>query len=144
MIKPITALVSILLLAACASSDTYTPPSDASIVEGIKEGDETTLLVRDSVDLVRRYANPLNNNLGIQQAPDNVFTPSFIGALRNAGFGVGEGKQLIYQIGPIDEGIMLRLTVDSTDAARLYVRNKEGVLEARGPVTVRTPQEVVE
>jgi hypothetical protein len=139
MIKVAPALFAALMLSACAGTmhSGSSGANDGSMVEGVEPGDRK-VLADAAVDLVRRNADSANGSIGVQQAPDMEFTPILLDGLRRAGFGVERGDRLIYQIGPIAEGMMLRVSIDGKDAARLYTRNKDGALEPKGPVTVRS------
>jgi hypothetical protein len=138
MIKTAPIFFAAALLSACAG--TIHNNTDGSMVEGVQSDDRKTL-VDATVDLVRRSANPADSNIGIQEATDSEFTPMLLDGLRKAGFGVDRGDRLIYQIGPITEGMMIRVSIDDNDAARLYVRSKEGQLEPKGPITIRSTRE---
>ncbi len=135
MIKTAPALLAAVLLSACATMNS--PATDGSMVEGVQPPDQK-MLVDATVDLVRRNADAANGNIGVMESPDAEFTPVLLDGLRSAGFGVETGDRLVYQIGPITEGMMLRVSIDGKDAARLYARNKDGKLEPKGPVTVRS------
>lgn len=137
MIKFVPIFLAASLLSACAGTMHSDVSTDGSMVEGV-QSDDRKKLVDATVDLVRRSANPADSNIGVQEAPDSDFTPMLLDGLRNAGFGVDRGDRLIYQIGPIAEGVMLRVSIDGNDAVRLYVRSKEGQLEPKGPVTIRS------
>lgn len=135
MIKFAPILFAASLLSACAG--TMHSNTDGSMVEGVQPDDRKTL-VDATVDLVRRSANPADSNIGVQEASDSEFTLMLLDGLRKAGFGVDRGDRLTYQIGPIAEGMMLRVSIDDNDAVRLYARSKDGQLEPKGPITIRS------
>lgn len=136
MIKAAPAMIAALMLSACATGAMPVAVSDGSLVEGVRPEDRTAM-VNAAVDLVRQNANPANNNIGIQEAPDAEFTPALLDGLRKAGYGVEKGDRLIYQIGPFGTGMMMRVSIDDKDATRLFSLDKEGRLIPQGPVTVR-------
>ena len=77
----------------------------------------------------------------------NALTPAFLAALRNRGFTVADASQagapgthrIRYLATRLDNGELLRVTIDggAAEAARFFVRNSAGDLQAGGPVTVR-------
>jgi|tagenome__1003787_1003787.scaffolds.fasta_scaffold18895072_2 hypothetical protein len=130
----IALLALVLVLAACAGTPAGTPRG--SVAEGLRPGD-AEVLAAAATDLIRQSAEPGDGPLGVRTNGDAEFTPVLLDHLRRAGFIVTGGERLRYQIGPIAEGMMVRVMLDGGDAARLYVRDRDGGLVPRGPVTVR-------
>lgn len=82
--------------------------------------------------------DPLSN-----EQSGNALTPVFAEALRKAGFAVAAwsgatpaAHRIRYLVTPFENGTLVRLTIDATDAARHFVRSSAG-LQARGPFMVR-------
>lgn len=77
----------------------------------------------------------------------NALTPAFVAALRHRGFAVADAGQaggpgthrIRYVVTRLDRGDLLRVTIDggAAAAARFFVRNSAGALQAGGPFTVR-------
>ncbi len=75
----------------------------------------------------------------------NALTPALASALQHRGFAVAEGGQgqsagahrLRYLVTPLDNGDLVRLTLDGTvEGARFFVRTTAGGLHSGGPYTV--------
>ena len=79
----------------------------------------------------------------------NAVTPALVTALRERGFAIANEHQagmpgshrLRYWVTPLDNGDLVRLTVDGTEASRFFVRNTAGTLQAAGPYMVRLSAE---
>lgn len=132
-------------LAACAfgSGNSYVAffgtPKDADV------------LARDMADFVAGQIPADSGTVFLEPTPSaqasNPLTPAFVAALRDRGFAVadtadagGPGAHRIrYLLTPIDDGDLLRVTIDggSAEASRFFVRNSAGGLQPGGPFTVR-------
>ena len=79
----------------------------------------------------------------------NALTPVLVTALRERGFAIANEHQagmpgshrVRYRVTPLDNGDLVRLTVDGTEASRFFARNTAGTLQAGGPYTVRLSAE---
>lgn len=137
MMRP---LVLLLLLAGCASTS-------GSWVDGNSfAAADTATLASDMTTFVKTVLPPGSSTLVLDPPPSeqasNELTPVFADSLRQAGFAVApaatpEAYRIRYLVTPLDGGTLVRLTVGGTQAARLFVRDSSGGLQARGPFMVR-------
>ena len=122
------------LLSACADGLT-------SEVGTISERDAQTLgpAIAEFVALrLRPNAGPIQVD-----APrgDVTLAPAVENALRAAGYTVAAGPaphRLDYQAGALDDGVLLRLSLDGGDAARYFRRSPLDGLQASGPFSIRS------
>jgi hypothetical protein len=128
-------LAAALALSGCAAGQTTASGPVVSRVEGVDAADLDTL-ADAAVDLVRGQASATDGTIGLQSAGDDRFTPRLVDKLNEAGYGVVNGDRLRYQVGPLGDALMLRVSIDGRDAARLYARDKDGRLGPAGPLSV--------
>ena len=134
MIRPSAALLALALaLGGCASTASYDPVG--SMAEGV-QADDMDLLAGAAVEMVRKHAKAKSGTIGLQSAGDDVFTPRLVDGLSKAGYSVVDGDRLRYQVGPFGEHLMLRVSIDGTDASQIYGRDKKGKLAPIGPLSV--------
>lgn len=137
------ALLPILLLAGCASTG-------GSYVDGsaFAAGDAATL-ASEMTTFVKSTLPPGSSTLVLDPPPaeqaSNTLTPVFADSLRQAGFAIApaatpEARHIRYLVTPLDGGTLVRLSVGGTQAARFFVREAGGGLQARGPFMVREEQ----
>jgi len=71
---------------------------------------------------------------------DVTLAPAVQKALQDRGYTVAAGAphRLQYQAGTLDDGVLLRLSLDGGDAARFYRRSPMDGLQASGPLSIRT------
>jgi hypothetical protein len=128
-------LAAALALSGCATGQTIASGPVVSRVEGVDAADLDTL-ADAAVDLVRRQASATDGTIGLQSAGDDPFTPRLVDKLNEAGYSVVNGDRLRYQVGPLGDALMLRVSIDGRDSARLYARDKDGRLSPAGPLSV--------
>lgn len=134
MIKHLIAPLALAFaLSACAGTPNYEVLGSMTSDIGDKDLDT---LAGAAVDLVRRQANPDSNVIGLQSAGDEIFTPKLVDGLSRAGYKVVTGERLRYQVGPLGENVMLRVSIDGTDSTQLYTHDKDGKLTPTGPLSV--------
>jgi type IV secretion system protein TrbH len=77
--------------------------------------------------------------------PDSALTPALAAGLRRHGFAVADGGQQVagsvhhlrYLVTPLDNGDLVRLTLDDAiEGPRFFARNTAGGLQPGGPYTV--------
>ena len=70
---------------------------------------------------------------------DTTLAPAVQKALTAAGYTVASDAphRLDYQAGALDDGVLLRLSLDGGDAARFYQRSPTDGLHASGPFSIR-------
>jgi hypothetical protein len=122
----------LLLVSGCASGlhsyvDTLTPADAKVIGEGV-------------VVFVKERASPNSGAIALE-GPHNdaLLAPEIQTELEAAGYKVGEDgarHRLRYQVMTLDDGMLVRLSLDSGDAARFYQRSF-GTLSPSGPFTFR-------
>ncbi len=135
-------LAIVIALSACAGA-TPKPSADknGSVVEPIQSRDRD-VLVEAMVSEVKKNAKPTDGPLAVSLPPnDKVLTPAFVSELTKAGYKVETGSgparhRLRYQIGPMDRGVFMRMSVDDNHTARLFSRDVNRNLRINGPVTV--------
>jgi hypothetical protein len=128
-------LVLPLVLAGCVGAW----PS-GSYVQAINQADATAL-----APIITNYVGatlPAGSNVLLVTAPvGDPIASVLVPELDKAGFAqrVG-GHSLSYIAGPLDSGVMLRVSVDNVQgASRYFIRDASGALVAGGPLTVATP-----
>src|SRR5271165_2987982 len=126
----------LLLASGCASGmrsyvETITPDDTKTIGEGI-------------VAFVRSRESPASGAIALEgPANDGLLAPEIQSELEAAGYKVGNGDarhRLRYQVTALDDGLLVRLSLDDGDAARFYQRDF-GKLSASGPFTFREAAE---
>jgi len=86
--------------------------------------------------------------LRLDPSPDpesrKLFADPFTLALRRAGFALAwdakvspDAHGLAYAVTPLWDGYVVRLTLDQTTMTRAYLHDRDGVLRAAGPLTVK-------
>lgn len=127
-----------LALSGCvAAPPSFPKPSASSHAEGIDAAD-LDILADAAVDLVRRQASAANPIIGLEPAGDDRFARHLADKLNGAGYSVTTGDRLRYQVGPVGDAVMLRISIDGRDCARLYARGADGRLGPAGPLSVRS------
>lgn len=137
------AILACLLIAGCAStsgglghSEYYpTDPKDAPVLaQGItefvaqKQSPGDGAIVFQPVDESDPVATDLRKNLMARGYQVNV--------------GAGPiNRVLKYEIGPFQHSILVRVSLNGGDAAKLYTRTTDGTLAAASPFTSRGPGE---
>lgn len=132
-------------LAACAfgSGNSYVAPFGAPA--------DADVLARDMADFVSGQLPAGSGTVVLEPTPSaqagNPLTPVLVAALRDRGFAVTDtaepggpsAHRIRYLVTPIDNGDLLRVTIDggNAEASRFFVRNRAGGLQAGGPFTVR-------
>jgi hypothetical protein len=128
-------LAAALALSGCAAGQTTASGPVVSRVEGVDAAD-LDILADAAVDLVRRQASAANPIIGLEPAGDDRFARHLADKLNGAGYSVTTGGRLRYQVGPLGDALMLRVSIDGRDAARLYARDKDGRRGPAGPLSV--------
>lgn len=91
------------------------------------------------VEFVQARANPNSGGVAVEApAADALLGPEVRSDLEAAGYKVGDEAhhRLRYQVTPLDDGMLVRLSLDGGDAARFYGR-EFGKLSPNGPFTLR-------
>ena len=126
----------LLLASGCASGmrsyvETITPDDTKTIGEGI-------------VAFVRGRESPASGAIALEgPANDGLLAPEIQSGLEAASYKVGNGDarhRLRYQVTTLDDGLLVRLSLDDGDAARFYQRDF-GKLSPSGPFTFREAAE---
>ena len=131
-------LAAALAVSGCvAAPPSFPRPPTSSHAEGIDAADLDTL-ADAAVDLVRRQANATDAVIGLEPAGDDRFARHLTDKLNGAGYSVTTGDRLRYQVGPVGDAVMLRVSIDGRDCARLYARGADGRLGPAGPLSVRS------
>ena len=131
-------LAAALAVSGCvATPPSFPSPPTSSRAEGIDAAD-LDILADAAVDLVRRQANATDAVIGLQSAGDDPFTSRLVDKLNGAGYSVTTGNRLRYQVGPVGDAVMLRVSIDGRDCARLYARGADGRLGPAGPLSIRS------
>ena len=133
----------VVLLAGCAFG-----PRSSYVTQLQQPGDAETL-ANSVADFVADRLPAASSTVALDPTPSdqsgNALTPALAGAIRRRGFAVAENGQSVkgnahhlrYLITPLDNGDLVRLTLDdATEGARFFQRNTAGELHARGPFTV--------
>jgi hypothetical protein len=91
--------------------------------------------------------------LRLDPSPDvesrKLFTDAFTLALRRAGFALAwdakvspEAHPVSYAVTQLWDGYVVRITLDQTSMTRAYLHDRDGVLRAAGPLTIKeAPQQ---
>lgn len=90
-------------------------------------------------EFVRLRLQPSSGAIQLDAPPGDVtLGPSVQRALQVAGYTVAPGSphRLQYQAGALDDGVLLRLSLDGGDGARFFLRATDGLV-ASGPFSVR-------
>jgi hypothetical protein len=76
----------------------------------------------------------------MQPTGDAVLSPLLSVDMDRVGLKMGvAGTPVAYLVTPLDQGVLLRITVDQAVASRYLVRNTEGRLQPGGPMMVAQP-----
>lgn len=146
MIRPARASLSVavmVLLAACASKP------GGSYVGPLQQPGDAEALAGAMAEFVADRLPAASSTVTFDPTPrdqaGNTVTAALTFALRRRGFAVDEGgqpapagaHQLRYLVTPMDNGTLLRLTIDeNTRGSRFFARDAAGQLRAGGPYTV--------
>lgn len=130
--------------------------SDSSYVDRVETPADANVLAGAMADFVARRlptgATTLLLDPTTSEESGNALTPAFVAALRDRGFALVDASQagasgahrIRYVVTGLDNGNLLRVTIDggAAEAARFFVRNSAGALQAGGPFAVRQIAEV--
>ena len=137
---------SFLCLAALQGGCTLGP--DQSYVADLRQPADAEVLAEGMAEFVAVRLPATSSTVALDPTlpgqGGNALTPALAAALRQRGFAVAEGGQtpegvhrLRYLVAPLDNGDLVRMTLDgTTEGARFFVRNTEGRLQSGGPYTV--------
>jgi hypothetical protein len=147
MIRPARAFLSaaaVALLVACA-----TRPGNFSYVVQPQQSGDAEALADALAEFVAARLPAASSTLTFDPTPrdqvGNTVTTAFTLALRRRGFAVDEGGRAVaggahrlrYLVTPMDNGTLLRLTIDeNTRGSRFFVRDAAGHLRFGGPYTI--------
>ena len=120
---------------------------DRSYVDGPFDPGDSETLAAVMAGFVRSRLPTASSTVVLDPLPahqsGNALAPAFAEGLRQAGFAVAASAaapagahRIRYLVTPFENGTLVRLTIDATDAARHFVRSEAG-LQARGPFMVR-------
>ncbi len=141
-IRPLGALLLAGALAGCAPFG-----MDRSYVEGPFAPGDSETLAADMAGFVRSRLPAASSTVVLDPLPTHQsgdpVAPAFAEGLRRVGFAVAASEaappgahRIRYLVTPFENGTLVRLTIDATDATRHFVRSDAG-LQARGPFMVR-------
>lgn len=144
--RPLGRLAGALLLAGalagCAAGRVDSSYVNAAFAPGDSETLATAMAGFVKSRLPAASSTVILDRLSDEQS-GNALTPVFAEGLRQAGFAVAASAaappgahRIRYLVTPFENGTLVRLTIDGTDAARHFVRSNAG-LQARGPFMVR-------
>jgi hypothetical protein len=121
-----------LLLAACGGSW----PS-GTYVRSVSEADAPVLA--EAVADCLSDTIPSRQDVKLESSGDPI-APLLDPYLARVGFTVAStGLPVSYVVTPLDDGVLLRISVDNREGAtRFFKRSANGVLAAAGPTTVST------
>lgn len=144
MIRPLH--LSLLGLAVLQGS--CTPAPGRSYVAALRQPDDAAILADGMAAFVATQMPASAGTLALaptrQEQDGNALTPALADALRQHGFAVTEGDaapaaahRLRYLVAPLDNGELVRLTLDgATQGAQFFVRTEAGTLQAGGPCSL--------
>ena len=134
--------ISVTVLGGCAAGP------DSSYVGPIDTPADARVLASGLAEFLAAWL-PAAAMLALDPTPSgqdgNALTPALIATLRARGFAIADDRKadkpgthrVRYWVTPLDNGDLVRLTVDGTEASRLFARNSDGTLQPAGPYTVR-------
>jgi hypothetical protein len=132
MNKSFLLLSGIFFLGGCAQGF-------SSYVSSIQP-DQAPIIAKDVTEFIRTRVNPYSGPLQIEgPGNDGLIAPALRKSLVSAGYKISNESpkhQLAYQIAPLDRGVIVRLYLDGSDAARYY-RDNLGSLSPSGPFSFR-------
>jgi hypothetical protein len=147
MSRPMRAALPLLMVVSLVSC-TISP--DSSYVGELAAPDDAQILTAGMVEFVATQLPAGSTTIALDPTPadqaSNAVTPAFTAALRRRGFAIADNGQvatpathhLRYWVTPLDNGDLLRLSIDGrTEASRFFVRNSRSGLQAGGPFMVR-------
>jgi len=126
---------------------------DSSYVERIDTPGDAKVLASGLADFLAARLPASSSVIVLDPTPSgqagNALTPALVTALRARGFAIANDRQagmpgshrVRYWVTPLDNGDLVRLTVDGTEASRFFARNTAGTLQAAGPYMVRLSAE---
>jgi hypothetical protein len=141
MMRRVLVGAMLLGLTACVA-----PPSE-SWVEGELSPTDTKVLVASVVEIARQRLPPATSTILVAAPPPTVVSPfpdAVADGLRKAGFAVAAGSvgnsdahPLRYQVTTLDGQVLLRVSVDATMTAQLFVAKGSGPLTPASPRSVQ-------
>jgi hypothetical protein len=122
----------LLLLTRCASSW----PSGSYVAE-ISDADARVL----AASVTEYLAGALRPGVPVAIPPDgDVLSPVLTADLRRAGIRQDpNGRRVHYVAAPLDDGVMLRISIDNREGASRFFVRSNGSLVVGGPMTVALP-----
>jgi hypothetical protein len=143
------ARLSFLLFVAASLVSCAIGP-DSSYVGELSAPGDAPILAAGMVEFVSTQLPAGSSTIALDPPPadqgSNALTPAFSAALRRRGFALADDRpaatpaahHLRYWVTPLDNGDLVRLSIDSlTEASRFFLRNTRGDLQAGGPFMVR-------
>lgn len=137
------ALLATTLVAGCAIGP------GTSYVGALRQPTDAEALATAMAELVSMRLPGAAGVLVLDPPPSdqasNALTPAFGLALRRRGFSMGvaadpsggDTHRIRYLVTPLDNGVLVRLTIDgTTEGSRFFARNTGGGLQPGGPFTV--------
>lgn len=123
------------MVGACAASW-----PTASYVSNVTEGSDVDVLASSIADYVAG-ALPPGSSVAVEPAqPGNTIAPQLDAALARDGLQQDpRGHRVQYIAEPLDEGIMLRVSIDNDQGATCYFTHAGSFLQAGGPMMVASP-----
>lgn len=132
-------------LAALASGCALGPNS--SYVAPLRQAADAQILADGTATFIAMQLPAASTTVVLDPTPSdqarNAFTPALAAALRRQGFAIADPAQPIpmsahyvrYLVTPLDNGDLVRLTLDdTTEASRFFARTADGGLRAGGPL----------
>jgi hypothetical protein len=146
MIRPMRtflSLAAVALLVACASRP------EGSYVGPLQQTGDAEALAGATAEFVADRLPAASSTVMFDPTPrdqaGNTVTAALVVALRRRGFAVADTGQKVpagahrlrYLVTPMDNGTLLRLTIDeNTRGSRFFVRDAAGRLRSGGPYTI--------